>query len=319
MKKILVVVVLLLIIVVGFYLYYKEGAMPVNIKDKTTKIFVIQRGESVTQIAKNLEKEGFIRNRTVFYLVVKQLGIDNKIQAGDYRLSPSMNLSEITRSLTKGTLDVWVTIIEGLRREEIAQIFSRELVIPELEFLKFAKEGYLFPDTYLIPKEASAGSVITILSKNFNNKYTQELKNQGRKIGLADDQIIVLASLVEREAKFNEDRLLVASVILNRLKNGMKLDVDATVQYALGYQPDMKSWWKKDLTKEDLDIDSLYNTYKNPGLPPAPISNPGLAAIKAVIDAPQTNYLYYISDKNGKMHFAKTLEEHNENIRKYLR
>jgi UPF0755 protein len=110
----------------------------------------------------------------------------------------------------------------------------------------------------------------------------------------------------------------VASVILNRFKAGMKLDIDATVQYALGYQPLEKTWWKKDLTQDDLKIDSPYNTYTNPGLPPGPISNPGLASIKAVVEAPETDYVFYVSDSSGKLHFAKTLEEHNENVRKYL-
>jgi len=319
MKKFWVTLALFLTMAFGFYLYFKEGVLPVNIKDKTYKIFVITRGESVTQIAKNLEKEGLIRNRIIFYLVVKQLHIDNQIQAGDFRLSPSMNTYEIAQTLTKGTLDVWITVVEGLRREEIAQIFGRELNIPESEFLKYAKEGYLFPDTYLIPKEASTSAVIAILNRNFNKKYGEKLKSLARKKGLTDEEIITLASLIEREAKFAEDRPLVAGVILNRLKTGMKLDIDATVQYTLGYQPDLKSWWKKDLVKEDLETDSPYNTYKNPGLPPTPICNPGLAAIKAVVEAPETNYLYYVSDKSGKMHFAKTLEEHNENIRRYLR
>lgn len=319
MKKILITIGLIILIIIFLFIYYKEGTLPVNSQDKTAKIFVIRRGENVTQIAKNLEKEGLIRNRVVFYFIVKQLRIDKKIQAGDFRLSPSMNLYEIAKTLTKGTLDIWVTIIEGLRKEEIAQIFSKELNLPESEFIKIAKEGYLFPDTYLIPKNATIKTVIAILTKNFNSKYNQALQKKAKEKGLTDEEVIILASLVEREAKFNEDRPLVASVILNRLKNQMKLDIDATVQYALGYQSDEKTWWKKNLTKEDLEIDSPYNTYKYPGLPPTPICNPGLASIKAILEAPETDYFYYLSDKFGKIHFAKTLDEHNQNIRKYLR
>lgn len=319
MKKISITISLIIIIIIFSLIYYKEGTLPVNSQDKTTKIFVIRRGENVTQIAKNLEKEGLIRSRVVFYFIVKQLGIDKKIQAGDFRLSPSMNLYEIAKTLTKGTLDIWITIIEGLRKEEIAQIFSKELNLPESEFIKTAKEGYLFPDTYLIPKNATIETVISILTKNFHSKYNKNFQKKAKEKGLTDEEVIILASLVEREAKFNQDRPLVASVILNRLKNQMKLDIDATIQYALGYQSDQKTWWKKNLTKEDLEIDSSYNTYKYPGLPPTPICNPGLSAIKAVLEAPKTDYFYYLSDKNGKIHFAKTLEEHNENIRKYLR
>ena len=319
MKKNLLALVLFLTMAFGVFLYYKEGTLPVNNKNKTTKIFVIQRGETVTEIAKNLEKEELIRNKIVFYLVVKQLGIESKIQAGDYRLSPVMNVYEIAKTLTKGTLDIWITIVEGLRKEEIAQIFSRELNIPESEFLKYAQEGYLFPDTYLIPKEASIGAVISILTKNFNKKYSQDLRNKAIGKGLTEKEVITLASLIEREAKFAEDRPKVAGVLLNRLELEMKLDIDATVQYVLGYQSEEKTWWKKSLTFEDLGVDSLYNTYKNKDLPPGPIANPGLAAIEAILTPTQTDYLYYLSDKDGKMHYAETFEGHNENIRKYLR
>ena len=319
MKKIYLLIIFFLIIIIGLFLYYKEGTLPVNKNDKTTKIFVITRGESLSSIAKRLTNEGLIRNKIVFYIVTKKMGLDKRIQAGDFRLSPSMNVYQITKTLTHGTLDIWVTFIEGMRKEEYAQIISKNFNIPETEFIKSAKEGYLFPDTYLIPKEATVGAIIQLLENNFHKKFNEDLKQKARQLkNLTPDQTIIIASLVEREAKFDQDRYLVASVILNRLKVGMKLDIDATIQYALGYQTNEKTWWKKNLTKEDLEIDSPYNTYKNPGLPPTPIANPGLSSIKAVIYAPKTDYFYYISDKKGKIHPAKTLEEHNENIRRYL-
>lgn len=318
MRKLYFLIIFLLTISVGFYLYYKEGTLPVNKNDLSTKIFVITPGEPLSKIAKRLANEGLIRNKIVFYIVVKKLRLERKIQAGDFRLSPSMNLYQIAKILTHGTLDVWVTIIEGLRKEEIAQIVSKKFNISEIEFVSLAKEGYLFPDTYLIPKNATAGSIIKILENNFKNKFNKKLQEKARLKNLSPEETIIIASLVEREAKFDEDRPLVASVILNRLKLGMKLDIDATIQYALGYQLKEKSWWKKNLSKEDLEIDSPYNTYKNYGLPPTPIANPGLKSIKAVIYAPKTDYLYYLSDKSGKIHFANTLEEHNENINRYL-
>ncbi|MFN4212406.1 MAG: endolytic transglycosylase MltG [Microgenomates group bacterium] len=319
MKKLYFLIIFILIITVTSYLYYKEGTLPVNKNDQSTKIFVITRGESLNTIAKKLANEGLIRNKIVFYLAVKKLGLERKIQAGDFRLSPSMDVYQIAKTLTHGTLDIWVTFIEGMRKEEMAQIVSNQFNIPEIEFIKLAKEGYLFPDTYLIPKAATAGSIINILENNFHKKFDKSLQEKAIRQNLTPDEAIIIASLVEREAKFDEDRPLVASVILNRLKLGMKLDIDATVQYALGYQPEEKSWWKKNLTKDDLEIDSPYNTYKNQGLPPTPIANPGLKSIKAVINAPKTDYLYYLSDKKGKIHFAKTLEEHNKNMEKYLR
>ncbi|PIP14941.1 hypothetical protein COW98_01445 [Candidatus Roizmanbacteria bacterium CG22_combo_CG10-13_8_21_14_all_35_9] len=318
MKKINFLVVLLLIITLAFYLFYREGTLPVNKSNQSTKIFVINQGESLTSVVNNLSKEGLIRNRLIFFLIVKKLGIERKIQAGDFRLSPAMDAYQIAKNLTHGTLDIWVTLIEGTRKEEIAQIISQNLGIPETEFLKYAKEGYLFPDTYLLPKDATPESIVKILENNFNKKFSTELQQKAKAKGLSPTETIILASLVEREAKLSEDRQLVASVILNRFKTEMKLDIDATIQYTLGYQPEEKTWWKKVLTTDDLAIDSPYNTYKNKGLPPTPICNPGLAAIQAIANAPETDYFYYLSDKKGKIHYAVTLEEHNENVRKYL-
>ncbi len=146
------------------------------------------------------------------------------------------------------------------------------------------------------------------------------MKNQAKIKGLTDLQVITIASLVEREAKQYPDRIKVASIILKRLSLGMKLDIDATVQYALGYQNNTHTWWKKNLTRADLNIDSPYNTYTHAGLPPGPIGNPGLSAIKSVLEADKnTPYIFYISNLKGtQMHYAATLEEHNQNIAKYL-
>ena len=320
MKRIFILLILIIVFVIAFYLYYKEGTLPVDKSSSESKIFVIRPGENLSEIANNLANQKLIRNKVVFYLVVKRLGIERKIQAGDFRLSPSLNTHEIAKSLTHGTLDVWLTIIEGMRKEEVAQQVSQSLNIPEIEFLKYAREGYLFPDTYLIPKSATAVAVIKIFEDNFNRRFNDELREKARIKGFTVEQVVTLASLVEREARFPEDRPKVASVLLNRLENEMKLDIDATVQYALGYQSEEKSWWKQQLSLEDLALDSPYNTYKNAGLPPEPIANPGLASIQAVIGAnPNSPYLYYISDKSGHLHFARNLEEHNENIRKYLK
>ncbi|MBI4008914.1 endolytic transglycosylase MltG [Candidatus Roizmanbacteria bacterium] len=320
MKKVIILLSLLFLFALGFYLYYKAGTLPVDRSSKESKIFVVGPGESLNSIINNLFSQKLIRNKIVFYTVVRKLGIEKNIQAGDFRLSSRMNAYEVANSLTHGTLDVWFTIIEGMRKEEIAQLASQSLNIPETEFSKYAREGYLFPDTYLVPKDATAVAVINIFENNFNRKFNNDLKEKARRKNLSVDKVVTLASFIEREALFEEDRAGVASVLLKRLGEDMKLDIDATVQYALGYQANEKNWWKKELSQEDLAIDSPYNTYKNQGLPPGPIANPGLASIQAVIDAdPNTPYLYYVSDKSGHLHFAKTLEEHNENTRKYVR
>jgi UPF0755 protein len=153
------------------------------------------------------------------------------------------------------------------------------------------------------------------MKNNFQKKY-DSVKDTKTTV-LTDAQTIIIASIIEREAIFPEDRPLVASVFMNRLGLGMGLGSDPTVQYALGYQPDTKTWWKKDLTADDLIIDSPYNTRKTAGLPPTPISNPGLSAIEAALKPAETDYLFFFSDKQGHLHFAKTIAGHNANIQKY--
>lgn len=318
-NKFIVTLIVFLVVAIGSYLFYKEGTLAVNKTDKTNKIFVVKQGESLDEIAQSLRNEGLIRNRIVFFLVVKQLGLERKIQAGDFRLSPSMTAAEVAQNLTHGTLDKWITVIEGLRKEEIADQLAKQFDISVSEFTTLAPEGYLFPDTYLVPTDASAENIISILTNTFDKKYTPELQEKARKIDLTKEQVVILASMVEREARTESDRKQVASILLKRYRSDWSLDIDATIQYALGYQPAEKRWWKKRLTAEDIKLDSPYNTYKNAGLPPGPICNPSLSSITAVVNAnPNTPYWFYLTDLNGKTHFAKTLEEHNANIAKYL-
>lgn len=319
MKKINILLFLLILISTSFYLFYKEGSLAVNKNSQTFKIFVIKQGEPLNTIVNNLANEGFIRNKIVFYLIVKKLGIERKIQAGDFRISESMNAQEVAANLTHGTIDIWLTLIEGMRKEEMAQVVSKNFDIPEIEFIKKAEEGYIFPDTYLVPRTATAETVLSIIKNNFKNKFSEELQTQAKNKKLSEKQVLILASLVEREARQQISREKVAGIILKRYLADWPLQIDATVQYVLGYQPNEKSWWKKSLTEDDLKIDSPYNTYKNKGLPPEPISNPSLSSIKAVINADEnTPYWYYLTDKNGVMHYAVTLEEHQNNINKYL-
>ena len=321
MKRIYILAMLFIIGIIGFGLFYAEGSLPAQPTVKTKQNFVIAKGDSVNKIINNLEKQGFIRNRLVFFIIVKQLDIENKIQAGLFRISPSMRAKDVALTLTHGSDDVWVTVIEGLRKEEIAQILSDDVGIPESEFIKRAQEGTLFPDTYLIPRDATIDQVLNTFASNFNKKYSDTLRSQARAQGLSDSDVLILASIVEREANSFQTMKQVASILRKRLKEGYPLQVDATVQYALGYQEEENSWWKKSLSLEDLKISSFYNTYTRTGLPPGSIGSPGLSAITAVIESDtNTPYLYYISNKDGsQLHYARTLDEHNENIRKYLR
>ena len=318
MKRLIILIFVLAVCAILGVLIYKEGALAVDKDNKSTKIFVIKPGQSLDKITNNLASEQLIRNKIVFNIVVRQQKAEKKIQAGDFRLSPSMNVFEIVKELQHGTLDVWITVVEGLRKEEIAQIISQKFNISEVDFIKKAQEGYLFPDTYLIPNQSNSDLIIKIMKDNFQKKYIT-LKDKIEKLKLTENQVVTLASLIEREAKDLQDRPIVAGIILKRIREDWPLQIDASIQYAVGYQPDEKTWWKKSLTAEDLNVNSPYNVYKNTGLPPGPICNPGLSSLEAVANADEnTPYWYYMSDKSGKMHYGKTLEQHNENIGKFL-
>lgn len=311
-------ILVFLIIAISSFVYYKEGTLPVEKGNKQPVLFVIRRGEDLNSIMQNLEREKLIRNRIVFFFIVKQMGIEKDIQAGTFRLSPAMTPQEIAKQLTQGSEDIWVTIIEGLRKEEIADIITSELGIASAEFLQEAKEGYMFPDTYLIPRTATAETVHSIFANNFAVRYSQDIAQKAEALGLSQREVIILASIVEKEGR-GEDRKLVASVLLRRYKEDYPLQADATVQYALGYQPDIKKWWKPALSLDDLKVQSPYNTYLNPGLPPGPISNPGLSSIEAVVNAnPNTPYFFYLHSPDGTVYPARTNDEHEENKAKYL-
>ena len=315
MKKFGVIILVAFILIGGFLLWWKNGTEPVNTFDKGEHLFVVANGEGLRAIAYNLKLQKLIKDPVVFFLLVKQLGLDTKIQAGDFRLSSAMNTSQIAHTLTKGSLDIWVTIPEGKRADEIADILKEKIPSYSDDWRKrlSQNEGYLFPDTYLVPKDATIDFILTLLTKTFNQKYAlvANPKQQSK------EKIVTIASLIEREARHQVDRPLVSSVISNRLSIGMKLDLDATVQYALGYQPLQKSWWKQNLTASDLAVGSPYNTYKNAGLPPTPIANPGAKSLEAAANPADTSYFYYITDNLGVNHYARTIEEQNANIKKY--
>jgi UPF0755 protein len=316
MKRLYITLAILLVLLVAAFVWWSYGTSAVNSKDKTAKIFVIKNGQGVRAIAKDLKDQGLIKDQVAFFLLTKQLGLDSKVQAGSFRLNPSMNSKEIANALTHGTMDIWITIPEGQRAGEIADVLEKNM--PNYEASWEAKleenEGYLFPDTYLFPQEATIDTIIKTMRDNFDAKYSQ-LDSGNSKLSKAE--IVILASLIEREARHAEDRPMVASVIFNRLNEGMKLDIDATLQYILGYQKDQKRWWKEGLTNQNKQLNSPFNTYKVAGLPPGPISNPGIASLKAALNPSDTPYFYYITDANGTNRYAKTLEEHEANIEKY--
>lgn len=316
MKKLGVIFLLFLFVVGSFLLWWKRGTSPVSPQDMKNEAFLVAKGTGLRAIANNLKEQGLIKDPVVFFLLVKQLGLDTKIQAGEFRLSPSMNADQIAHALTIGSLDIWVTIPEGKRADEIADILQSKIPTYTEDWRATLEqnEGYLFPDTYLIPRDATIDSIVTLLRGTFDKKYATVSNTAGK----SKSEIVTIASLIEREARHDEDRPLVSSVIHNRLDIGMKLDLDATIQYALGYQAAEKTWWKRHLSLLDLTLNSPYNTYRNAGLPPGPIASPGLESLEAAANPANTDYFYYLSDANGINHYAKTIEQHESNKAKYL-
>lgn len=317
MKKFFFLIILLVLVLGGLGAWWINGTAPANPSDQKMQTFEVSQGEDVREIANNLKAQGLIKDSVIFYLLVKQEHIGGKIQAGEFQLSSSMSAEKIASILQLATDDIRITIPEGKRSEEIAEILKAHFqnYNTSWEQQLDANEGYLFPDTYAFDKNVDINTIISTMKGNFNKKYASI--PDGKKSSLTQAQIVTIASIVEREAKYPQDRQLVASVIINRLNADMPLQVDATVQYALGYQSDQNSWWKSDLSDADLQVNSPYNTYLNAGLPPAPISNPGLQSLEAVIDAPQTNYLFYVSDSSGHNHYEVTADQHNADVQKY--
>lgn len=315
MKKTSILLVILALCTFSFFVWWNNGTSPVESTNINVTTFVVDKGEGIRQIANNLKSRGLIKDPIVFFLLVRQLGLDGKIQAGDFRLSPSFSAEKIARTLTVGTSDIWVTIPEGKRSGEVAKILEDKLSLSEPNIAqKLALyEGYLFPDTYSFPKDVTLETVITTMRNNFANKFATIENTSGR----TEKEIVIIASLIEREARHPEDQPLIASVIENRLDIDMPLQIDATVQYAIGFEPSTNSWWKKAVTFDDLKIVSSYNTYTRAGLPPGPIANPGIGALRSAANPASTDYLFYISDSNGVNHYARTLAEHNANIEKY--
>lgn len=325
-SRLLVIIIVLILAPVVLLKYYNFLLTPVAVSSQENQIFVVKPGQGLNQIAQNLAEDKIVRNAFAFRLLATQMGIAKNIQAGDYRFSPGQSSAEIAKTLTHGAIDLWITFPEGLRVEEQAQKISDKINTAENDkaqfgkdqYIKLAKEGYMFPDTYLIAKDAGAVDVAQKLRDTFNQKVDSRILEKGAKNNLTGYQVVIMASLIEREARGDEEKPVIAGILLNRLKAGIALQVDATVQYAKGYDAAKKTWWAPVSVSDYSTVRSPYNTYLAPGLPPAPISSPGLVSIRAAAEPADTDFLYYIHDSKGKIHYAKTIQEHNANIQKYL-
>ena len=287
------------------------------------QIFTITADSSQAEIIDSLYGQGYLKNLWAFKLIFSLKS--HQILPGGYHLSKSQNTFQIATKLKSSPDLIWLTFSEGLRKEQIGEILAHNLNWPGDEIEKWNTiytttskdntEGVYFPDTYLIPVTETGDFIAQRMITNFNDKiapFTEEFAKQNIKWTTA----VKLASIIQREAGGNHDMNLIAGILWNRLLTDMKLDIDATVQYARGVTT--SGWWTP-ITPEDIrSIDSPYNTYKYKGLPPTPICNPGLEAIRAVLSPQETDCLFYLHDHTGQIYCAKTYQEHLDNIEKYL-
>jgi UPF0755 protein len=337
----------ILIIIVVLFFILQAIYLPKSFSETEDKLFLIEKGENLFEIAQGLEHEELIRSRFFFDFFVLIKNSQSKLQAGEYFLNPSMSILEIANKIIFGdTATVTITIPEGWNLRDIAWYFENqgmfqaeelfELIgfplinysvntdLPkpkdfslDYEFLKdkpknISLEGYLFPDTYETAIGISLEDIIRKMLDNFDKKLTPELKETFEEQRKTVFEIIIMASLLEKEVKDFEEKKIVAGILWKRMENKIGLHVDATISYITG-----KKTVK--ISKEETEIDSLYNTYKYRGLPLGPICNPGLESIIAAIHPTNSDYWYYLSTPEGETIFNKTLEEHNIDKAKYLK
>jgi UPF0755 protein len=290
-------------------------------------IVEIPKGLGLKGIALKLEESGVIKNDKVFVLYVMIKGAQNKLKAGEYEFKPGDSMARVVEKLEKGDVIVRrITIQEGLTVNEIGELLEKNGIMSKEEFLKkalsreFAREllggsissfeGYLFPDTYYYAKGITSEEFIRMMVSRFKKVY-ESLKTESVGVNLTDQEIVILASIIEKETGNASERPLISAVFHNRLRLGMKLESDPTVIYGLG------SDFNGNLTKDDLRTETSYNTYKTLGLPPAPIANPGKDSLQAALNPARVNYLYFVSKGDGSHHFSSNYRDHQEAVARY--
>lgn len=284
----------------------------------------IEKNATGGDIASLLEKQGVIRSAVRFRLYARLLGEGNQLQSGDYVLEKGLTIRDAIDALKHGKTEAYlVTVPEGSTVHQIGSLLAEAGIEGAADFeaeaatygpLKYQygpiavpikAEGFLFADTYSIPKEYTARQILDLMYRHTDEMLTPDIRKRAEAKHMTLHDLFTIASMVEREARFPEDQVPIASVMLKRLSIGMPLQIDATIQYALGEQ-------KAELTIADTRIDSSYNTYTHPGLPPGPIGSPGLPAIEAVLAAEPGDYLYYVAQADGHHVFTRSYEEHQQ-------
>ncbi len=332
---------IILAIAIGAFIFYQYQFSAPK-KGAETERIIVNLTTTEEKLIPILKEQGYIRSEWAFNYVLKKKGWQGKIQPGAYKVSKAMNAWQLAEVLTSEPYMKWVVIPEGLRKEQIAELIGEALGwdqeakkkwVGNYTSMKYDEiEGVYFPDTYLLPKDETGLQIADRLRAKFNEKF-QPYADKFLKANIKWTTALKLASIVQREAAGKSDMPLVAGILWNRLLEDMKLETDATVQYArdsvihygktpndvqlAGYTSE-GTWWTP-IKTADIDIESSYNTYRNKGLPPHPICNPGLEAIDAVLNSAETECLYYLHDSSGQIHCAKTYEEHKANIEKFLK
>ncbi len=319
--KVIIVSVVMLLIALFAYLGFAIFVQKAESGAEVERYIVPLKSDKI--VWNELKDEGYVKSGFAIGLANLLTGVV-KVEPGAYKISKSYTPSQISRSFAKGPYMKWVVIPEGLRKEEIADLMQETLGWSEQQKYDFNTkytntdpnyvEGVYFPDTYLIPLDESPEAVAKRLRAKFEEKFAPFSK-QAVAQNIRWPTLLKVASIVQREANGKSDMPLVAGIIWNRLLKNMRLEVDATLQYARG---DKGAGYWAPIQVADKQIDSPFNTYKYSGLPPRPISNPGTSALEAALNPASTSCLYYLHDKKGEIHCADTYEEHKSNIDKYL-
>jgi len=315
------IIFILILSTIGFLLNpYKPAG------ESAKEEIVMLDSESPDAASLKLDDKNLIRSFTAFNLLYKIIG-NNKIEPGGYNFSSNMSSIKIIRELNEGPDLLSITFPEGLRKEQIGERLAKRLKWNNEKLSEWNnvyakkntefKEGVYFPDTYLIPVNETPTQVAHRMIANFNDKFKPYLEEATEK-NIKWTTVIKIASLIQREAGGNGDMKIISGVIWNRLEDGHKLQLDAEIQYAKGKAIGSETWWSPVSGKDIREIDSPYNSYKYAGLPPTPISNPGLSAIEAALNPEETDCYFYLHDRSRQIHCAVTYEEHLENIEKYL-
>jgi len=330
MRKFLLVVLLLALAAGGGWAFMVHRVHAPYRGFTADEIFVdLPNGLSVSGIARRLADEGIVPDTITFRVAASLAGADRRLRAGEYRFSGAESPADVVARLARG--DVYthpITFPEGLTIREMAAIFAKSGLGTAQDFEAAAKditlvanldpeatslEGFLFPDTYPLSRNAGATGAVAAMVAQFDKAFNADLRAEATAKQMSVRDVVTLASIVEKETAQPDERPLVAAVYANRLKIGMALQCDPTVIYAL-----MRAGrWHGNITKQDLQMNSPYNTYKVAGLPPGPIASPGLASLQAAVHPADVNYLYFVSKNDGTHVFAASLEEHQKNVARY--